>query len=613
MFGKLMEMLRSMRWLSALGILALLGGVHHFAMPLRTEPLCWRECPNEKSAQNEISSALHALSTQQFGELRRRFNLENKQEDDAFLRMGNTFAIVEPKFSSAFDGWVAHDPNAFVPRLARGSHLFARAWLARGTSYGFQTTGSQFAEMDRLLKLAQEDVTWALRSAPSSRAAHLLQVRLARFPLAHDLTQQTIHEHATTAAEACRDTSNEACDFYPDIWLEIANNLQPKWGGSTQSLEALRWRSQRSSLSAYNIKIVHSHIDCLLRLVNPSQDRYPEQLRANIAELDEIIGTGPASTLCLQHRIDDIGALRQQLSATNSATEVTQLRDREWDDLQRYLAMVPTDVEYSLKRAEFYQGKANLQEKIALLQTAARLNPGSSEILEAKAQIAERAFNYDAALVFIKESLRIRPYALRTQLWHAQLIARDVTQKRAAAKLLRNLSKRLARFNYDDIWLVASTQWELQDFKGLLRTTQDCLHRASWSWCEAMRAAALVAENRLDEARALLDEGGTDERRWTISRVARANLLLKQNQVEMALKQFELAAVEYLKDPQRYSVWRDAALAQGHCDAIRAATGQLQWCGTSALCSADRISSLAVLENPENAQKCPNLQMFLRL
>ncbi len=612
MLQSVMQMRRSTLWLGALAVLGLLGGVQHFAMKAPAEPLCWRERPNEKAAQNDIRTVLHALSTEQFDELRLRLSLGSAQEDAAFLRLDRAFAIVEPKFTPAFDGWVAHEPNAFAPRLARANHLLERAWLARGEKSAYETQPSQFAEMARLLELSQVDVAWALRKAPSSRAAHLLQVRLARFTLPEHLSAQTIQEQAIATADACGDHSNEACNTHPNIWLAIANNLQPKWGGSLRALEALRQRAQRSSLSGYNVKIVESHIDCLLRLVKPNKDRSPEQLRANIAQLDQIIAAGPASAMCLQHRIDAIGALRQQLSGKDAATEQTQLRGKQWDDLQRYLAMVPTDFEYALKRAEFYNGKAYQLKKNALIEAAAQLSPGNPEILEARATIAERAHNYDAAIALVRESLRIRPYESRTLLWHAQLLSRDVTKKHIATKQLRALNKRLARFDSDDTWLIASTQWELGDSKGLLSTTEDCARRASFSWCEAMRAAALVDENRLNEARELLNEGGAYAQRWAISRSARAKLFIKQGQIDLGMEQFELAAVER-QDPQLYAIWRDTALAQGHCDAIRAAAGQLQSCEKSALCSADRISSLEILENPENAQKCPNLVGLLRL
>ncbi len=615
MLQRFMQMRRSTRWLSALGILSLLGGVHHFVVQWHAEPLCWRACPDEKSGQNDIRSLLYALSTEQFDELHLRFSLGAAQEDDAFLRFGKAFAIVEPKFSPAFDDWIAHEPNAFVPRLARANHLFARAWLARGNDSSNQTSDRQFAEMHRLVQLAQEDVTWARSRAPNSRAAHLLQVQLARIEVPNGLTAHSIQEQAIAAFEACRNPAKQTCDFNPDIWQEIANNLQPKWGGDIESLEALRKRARRSSLSPYDFKILDSHIDCLLLVVNPAQDRdrYPEYLRANIARLDKIIATGPASTTCLYDRIYDVNALRLQLAPENAALELTQLRNRQWDDLQRYLAMVPNHVEFALLRADFYQGQAYQKEKNALLETAAQLSPGTPDILEVKAAMAEQAFDYDAALGFINESLRIRPYNLRTILSHAQLISRDVALNQLAQKQFLALNARMLRTDVDDGWLLAQIQWELRDFKGLLKTTEECVHKANWGSCEVMRAAALVDANRLEEANTLLNEGSIEQRRWTISRVARAMLLLKQGQPDLAIQQFELSAVEFRKDPQLYSAWRDAALAQGHCDAIRAAAGQLDACGKSKLCSADRISSLEILENPEYAQKCPNLQMFMRL
>jgi tetratricopeptide (TPR) repeat protein len=629
--------------------LGVLGGIHHFMTRTADAPLSWRKCPDELQAQNDYRAVLVQLAGLHFDELNQRFKVASPEEDDEFVALGQVFDIVEPRFSPAFDDWVEHSPRALAPRLARAAYLFNRATFARGSDTAWRTETSQFDEMQALIAKAQTDLSLTLARFPNSKAAHHLQVDIDRYETPQGRKSADIHAEALAANDKCAEgAARKGCAPTADIWIAIANRLQPKWGGSWRDLAKLEAKAERSALDRYELKRLTSHIACAKIDENTTGDT-PAEIDRKLSQLDKIIDRGPASMSCLESRLYVARARFDQLSRVTQRERRMALWTLMGCDLALIMANRPNSVKWAIERAERYHRPQDVQKRNALVQTAAELSPGAPEVLEFQAADAQDGFDFDAALALWRESLRVRPFEARTRLQYLQLLRYDTSHTAQTLAELETLKGKIEELDVDNEWLFQSVYFELGDAKKLERVTRSCATRQPTIspdvQCELFRADALIglagsaqelnpehdagpAENasaisaarsvgdnrrvQLEKAQLLLTQL-EHYRTWEALFMVRAKLYFSQGDTERALDELELAAKGSPQDPQPAQVWRDAAQRLNHCDAIPAAAAQLASCGKRAICSADRITSLEILENIKNAQRCPQHVALLRL
>jgi tetratricopeptide (TPR) repeat protein len=142
----------------------------------------------------------------------------------AFERYDSSYASWEPLLRE----WVAKYPKSQAARLALGYHLTRRGWGARGGKYSNETSGRQFAEMEKYFREALKvyDEADALGKRPTLSIAQ--RIWMSRSMRGLGLDAQKLYRDAIKA--------------YPDtlqVRIRYLEMSEPKWGGSIEDMESV--------------------------------------------------------------------------------------------------------------------------------------------------------------------------------------------------------------------------------------------------------------------------------------------------------------------------------------------------------------------------------------
>lgn len=138
----------------------------------------------------------------------------------------NAFASPDEALRVQLDAWVVATPAHFAPYLARGEHLTAVGFAARGTDWAHETPGENFAAMDAAFSPARVDLEKAVNLRPKLVAAMVQQIDIAMASRHIDL--QPAVDRAISTCPTCFLTRSAALEA-----------LEPRWGGSYAAMAKL--------------------------------------------------------------------------------------------------------------------------------------------------------------------------------------------------------------------------------------------------------------------------------------------------------------------------------------------------------------------------------------
>lgn len=146
-----------------------------------------------------------------------------------------------PRLATALDRWIAEEPDAYAPWLARAVQRDALAWQARGGDFAHKTPEENFREMTRFHRLAAEDLRRSLEHS--------------RRPIASIVSLMWVAT-ASGYREAVRDLFMAGLRLSPRSYALHRGylvQLFPKWGGSFELGEALLRDAQVRGLTAFDL------------------------------------------------------------------------------------------------------------------------------------------------------------------------------------------------------------------------------------------------------------------------------------------------------------------------------------------------------------------------
>ena len=133
------------------------------------------------------------------------------------------FEVADPTLTPIVDEWVRRSPNSFAAHAARGEHLIALAWRARGSDYEIKNNRA-FVDLSRQAKPELE------------RAAQLRP----RFIGAHAELMVVLSGLGRSLAQRRRvlDDALERCPECLAVRRAYLQHLEPRWGGSYAQMAA---------------------------------------------------------------------------------------------------------------------------------------------------------------------------------------------------------------------------------------------------------------------------------------------------------------------------------------------------------------------------------------
>ncbi|MEM9074759.1 MAG: DUF4034 domain-containing protein [Myxococcota bacterium] len=177
------------------------------------------------------------------------------------------FASGDPDLEAHFNAWVAAQPNSFAPYVARGTYYRTRGYRERGTRMTAETSGSQFAAMERFHRAGMADLQRALALEPRSISARIQQLLILQ----------------GGAEDAVFAEARANCPTCLTLWRTRMMGLRPLWGGSIEAMQALATDAQQYADDNPRLRILLG---------------YPEWARCDTALRTRESGVIPADDGC---------------------------------------------------------------------------------------------------------------------------------------------------------------------------------------------------------------------------------------------------------------------------------------------------------------------------
>jgi tetratricopeptide (TPR) repeat protein len=214
--------------------------------------------PATEATQIQPIDAGSLLRSNSFAKLDREFaTLQRKYEQGSITEenLRDAFRVFYPTdatLATKYDQWVSEFPRSYVARLARAIYYKKVGEEKRGGDYINQTSEQQIRGM-------QEALLQSLRDSDAS-------VTLTAKPLLSYLQEMDIAS-LLGAPDQGRKSLDLAIKIEPDTYiarLKYMNNLETRWGGSLDEMQAFYEECKGSHLSK-------SHLDTLEAMVAEEQ------------------------------------------------------------------------------------------------------------------------------------------------------------------------------------------------------------------------------------------------------------------------------------------------------------------------------------------------------
>ncbi len=202
---------------------AIAGKVAALNLPQRTA-----ELPTEKArrVRNAVKQGDYATAQKTYVDVMAGSHVESWRFYPFTDFIEGIADLEDHAFETGLDTWVAQDASNAAARLIRAQYYFELAWAKRGHDYGNKTAAAKLDAFQAYSGKALADCEAALRLDPANPYAFFLKIRILG---GQGATQQMV------------DAFQQAIDKYPGyfrLYTMMLETLQPKWGGSVQSMYA---------------------------------------------------------------------------------------------------------------------------------------------------------------------------------------------------------------------------------------------------------------------------------------------------------------------------------------------------------------------------------------
>lgn len=358
-----------------LSMLALLLAVVAAAAPAQATPRCEGTLPmSEIGSRQEATLVL--LREKRYDELQQRmdgflaaWDARRIGDEELFYEFG-AFDRWGPFLTPLMQEWIARHPASYAAHHAMALHLSSRAWQARGTALGRDTSDAQMQGFDRDLAAARDMSLKAIKLHPRPLLSYQQLVKDAKARRLPDTTLAGLL--GTVRATLKADPLQPRPDVLP--LLEAAQRIQPdnvivrhayigvlapRWGGSLDALQDYARPARHPGLSPDRVASVS--YGATMEIASDYWFRKQPDQAVEVLEV--------AAKLCrLNQPWVDIANIRleQQRHA-----EALQAADQT-------IAIVPTSSSGHLLRARALRGLGRHDEAVRVLQ---RLAPdGMAEV-----------------------------------------------------------------------------------------------------------------------------------------------------------------------------------------------------------------------------------------
>ncbi len=206
-----------------------------------------------------LRSNSFAALDREFGTLQRRYEQGSLTEEklrDAFRAFYPTDADLAPKY----DQWVSAFPRSYVAHLARAIYYRKVGEEERGGKYIDQTSDEQIRAMEQALAKSLRDVDASIPLTAKPLLSYFQAIDIAG---------------TLGSSDHGRTFLNLAIEVAPDTYiarLKYMNNLETRWGGSVDEMQAFYEKCKASRLSRAQLNSleamvvedrgwVHIHVD----------------------------------------------------------------------------------------------------------------------------------------------------------------------------------------------------------------------------------------------------------------------------------------------------------------------------------------------------------------
>jgi tetratricopeptide (TPR) repeat protein len=352
-----------------------------------------------------------------------RVDQDVRLEDD-LARVVLTFNTADPSMTPLLDAWVAAEPTAYAPRLARAEHEIALAWDRRGTKRSSETSEEQKTEFRAFLMKAIEDAQDVVRRRARVAEAYRILI-VAAMGYGDQQACARVAERGIAAVPAS-----------VRIRVALAQCFLPRWGGSYALMEAVAAESdtqveRNPALSALHGFVAWDRaraaesdrqIDEALALYSQALDKgehwlfyrhrgrvYLNQHRYTEALEDAVRGLAlaPEEPDLLVLRADALAELGRSAEAVPDIRLVVEL-DPTNDDFARFRSReLETAAHQGYQRLEMTK---DLNGAIARLTDAIDLVGGDAEVYYWRGRAYLRKDDEAHALPDFEAAIRIDPH-----------------------------------------------------------------------------------------------------------------------------------------------------------------------------------------------------------
>lgn len=236
-----------------LPMLALLLAAAAFTAPAQATPRCDGTLPMSEIGRRQ-EATLVLLREKRYDELQRRmdgflaaWSAQRIGDEELFYEFG-AFDRWGPFLTPLMQDWIAAQPKSYAAHHAMALHLSSRAWQARGTALGRDTSDTQMQGFDQGLAAAREMSLKAIKLHPRPLLSYQQLVKDAKARRLPDTTLAGLL--GTVRATLQADPLQPRPDVLP--LLEAAQRIQadnvivrhayigvlaPRWGGSLDALQ----------------------------------------------------------------------------------------------------------------------------------------------------------------------------------------------------------------------------------------------------------------------------------------------------------------------------------------------------------------------------------------
>lgn len=348
-------------------LIALLAAMA-LAAPARATPRCEGTLLMSEIGRRQ-EATLVLLREKRYDELQRRMDgflaawtAQRIGDEELFYEFG-AFDRWGPFLTPLMQEWMARHPASYAAHHAMALHLSSRAWQARGTALGRDTSDAQMQGFDQGLAAAREMSLKALKLHPRPLLSYQQLVKDAKARRLPDTSLAGLL--GTVRATLQADPLQPRPDVLP--LLEAAQRIQadnvivrhayvgvlsPRWGGSLDALQDYARPARHPGLAPDRLASV-SHAATM-------EIAYDYWFRQRLDEAVEVLEV--AAQLCrLNQPWVDIANIRLE-------------QQRHADALQaadQVIAIVPTSSSGHLLRARALRGLGRHEEAVRVLQRLA--------------------------------------------------------------------------------------------------------------------------------------------------------------------------------------------------------------------------------------------------